>query len=58
MENDEETKKLIEEYYEQLSDVEKKAYKIAEQQLKSSFIVESTIGFKEFLEKIKNKKLM
>ena len=54
MENDEETKKLIEEYYEQLSDVEKKAYKIAEQQLKSSFIVESTIGFKEFQEKIKN----
>ncbi len=33
----------------------KKAYKIAEQQLKSSFIVESTIGFKEFLEK--NKKI-
>ena len=49
----EETKKMIEEYYEQLSDVEKKAYKIAEEQLKSSFIVESTIGFKEFHEKMK-----
>jgi hypothetical protein len=56
MENDEETEKLIKKYYEQLSDIEKKAYKIAEQQLKSSFIVESTIGFKEFIEK--NKKLM
>lgn len=50
-----ENNKDIKEYYEQLSDIEKKAYKIAEEQLKSSFIVEKTIGFKEFKEKMKNK---
>lgn len=41
--------KMIEEYIESLSDIERLAYDIAKRELKSSFIIEKTIGYKEFL---------
>ena len=43
------TEKDIEEYLNSLSDIERMAYDIAKRELKSSFIIEKTIGYKEFL---------
>lgn len=45
--------RLIEEYINSLSDIERTGLKIAEEQLESSFSIEKSIGFLEF---IKNKK--
>ena len=36
-------------YIDSLSDNEKKAYKIAEEQLKTSFNLEKSIGFQQFI---------
>lgn len=36
---------LIQKYYDSLSEIDKLAFKIAEEQLESSFDVEKTIGF-------------
>ena len=47
-------KKLIKEYEYQLSPQEKIAYDIALKHLGSSFIIEKTIGFKNWYEKYKN----
>ena len=51
MENtmEKDTEKDIEEYLNSLSDIERMAYDIAKRELKSSFIIEKTIGYKEFL---------
>ena len=42
---------LLEEYKKNLTELEKKALIIAEQQLESSFCLEKSIGFLEFLKK-------
>ena len=50
---DEQTKELIDEYISTMKPHEKIAYDIAVNQLESSFDIEKSIGFMEF---IKNKK--
>lgn len=45
----------IEKYFNSLSEIEKQAFLIAKQQLQSSFIVELTHGYIEFMKK-QNKK--
>lgn len=49
-------KTLEEEYIESLKDHEQQAYKIAKKQLKSSFSLKKSIGFKKFLEEKKSTK--
>ena len=44
---------LVEEYIHSLSEIEKIAYQIAKDNLKTSFDIERSLGFKEWL---KNKK--
>ena len=44
---------LIEQYYESLSDMEKKAYVIAKEDLGTSFNVEKSIGYLNWLSKNK-----
>ena len=43
----------IQQYIESFDTYEKIAYKIAKQNLESSFDIEKSIGFKQFIEKIK-----
>ena len=49
------TRDYEKEYLEQLSETEKIALKIAHQQLESSFCIEKSIGFLNYLEKVNNK---
>ena len=42
---------LIEKYKKSLNDIEKKALEIAEKNLETSFNIEKSIGFLEFLKK-------
>ena len=43
---------MIEEYIKQLSEDEKKVYKIAKEHLGSSFDIEKSIGYKKWLKKV------
>ena len=47
---DENKKIKSEEYIKQLSDIEKEALEIAKRQLESSFDIEKSIGFIQFIE--------
>ena len=49
------TRDYEKEYLEQLSETEKIALKIAHQQLESSFCIEKSIGFLNYLEKVNSK---
>ena len=44
-------KELLDEYIKQLSEKEQKAYQIAKEYLESSFSLEKSIGFKEWIKK-------
>ena len=41
--------KTIEEYIDSLNEIERLAFDIAKRELKSSFIIEKTIGYQEFM---------
>ena len=43
--------KLIQQYIDSLNEIEKLALDIAKRELKSSFIIEKTIGYKEYVSK-------
>lgn len=47
-------RKIIENYLNQLNDCEKKAYNIAKEKLGSSFDIEKSIGFINYLKTIKD----
>ena len=47
--NDDEIKKLIDNYISQLNDIEKKVLTIAKEHLETSFSIEKSIGFKQWL---------
>jgi len=49
-----ELEEKIEQYISSLDEMEKKALNIAKTQLESSFEIEKSIGFLEFLKKINN----
>ena len=49
---------LIEEYKKSLNELEQQALLIAEKNLESSFNIEKSIGFLEFLIKIENQRSM
>tara|TARA_B100000482_G_C12521093_1_gene264502 strand:- start:606 stop:794 length:189 start_codon:yes stop_codon:yes gene_type:complete len=49
---------LIEEYKKSLNELEQQALLIAEKNLESSFNIEKSIGFLEFLKKIENQRSM
>jgi len=49
---------MIEEYIKQLSEDEKKVYKIAKEHLGSSFDIEKSIGYKKWLKKVLPKALV
>ena len=44
-----ELKSLIEKYISQLNDIEKKVFTIAQEHLETSFSIEKSIGFKQWL---------
>lgn len=48
-ENDDEIKNLIDIYISQLNDIEKKVFTIAKEHLETSFSIEKSIGFKQWL---------
>ena len=48
-ENDTEIKILIDKYISQLNDIEKKVLTIAQEHLETSFSIEKSIGFKQWL---------
>lgn len=52
MYSDEELSKLIEDYLNLLTDDERKAMQIAKEQLKTSFNLEKSIGFLNYLKSI------
>jgi hypothetical protein len=47
--NDDEIKILIDNYISQLNDIEKKVLTIAQEHLETSFSIEKSIGFKQWL---------
>ncbi len=47
--NDSEIKILIDKYISQLNDIEKKVLTIAQEHLETSFSIEKSIGFKQWL---------
>ena len=47
--NDVEIKNLIDIYISQLNDIEKKVFTIAQEHLETSFSIEKSIGFKQWL---------
>ena len=47
--NDAEIKILIDKYISQLNDIEKKVFTIAQEHLETSFSIEKSIGFKQWL---------
>ena len=47
--NDDEIKNLIDNYISQLNDIEKKVLIIAKEHLETSFSIEKSIGFKQWL---------
>lgn len=47
--NDDEIKNLIDIYISQLNDIEKKVFTIAKEHLETSFSIEKSIGFKQWL---------
>jgi hypothetical protein len=52
-EEEEEIKKLVDIYISQLNDIEKKVLTIAKEHLETSFSLEKSIGFKQWLKSIK-----
>ena len=52
-----EQKKIMEEYIQSLEDYEREAYSIAKKQLKSSFSLEKSIGYKRYVEEKKKKSI-
>lgn len=56
MENNQEHQEHLKEYIHQLSLKEKKAYEIAKSHLQSSFDLEKSIGFKQYMTKISSSK--
>ena len=48
-EKDAEIKNLIDKYISQLNDIEKKVLRIAQEHLETSFSIEKSIGFKQWL---------
>ena len=51
-----EQNKIMKEYIQSLEDHEREAYNIAKKQLKTSFSLEKSIGYKRYVEERKKKK--